>query len=91
MKQGWMERFDLQNTPLPTQSLMEIAGCQRVLIEHHGGVTAYGREMICVKVKFGAVCIHGQNLVMKRMTKDQLIICGCIECVKLERSVHQNA
>lgn len=77
---------DLQDEPIPGQTLVEIAGEHRVLIEHHYGVTEYGRQQIQVKVKYGTVHICGQGLELARMTKEQLVICGLIESVKLERS-----
>lgn len=80
-----MDRFDLSDEPMPGQPLIEIVGCSRVLIEHHNGVCAYGQEMICVNVRYGRICITGQSLELKRMTRGQLIICGCIESVLLER------
>ena len=65
--------------------IIEIAGDRRVLIENHQGVAAYGREKILVHVKFGSVCICGCNLEMLRMTKEQLVICGRIDSVALQR------
>lgn len=66
--------------------LVEIAGDRRVLIEHHYGVTQYGRCRISVRVKFGTVVILGSCLELTRMTAQQLIITGEISCVQLERS-----
>lgn len=82
---NWMERLDLPDEPVPGQPLIEIAGHRRVLIEHHCGVTEYGRQQICIKVKYGVVCVQGRGLELARMTKNQLIIAGCIDCVRLER------
>ncbi len=84
-----MERLamaaDLTDEPIPGQPLVELAGDCRVLIEHHRGVTEYGRNQISVRVKYGCVTVLGQNLELTRMTKEQLVIMGCIECVRLER------
>ena len=89
MQKQFMERIaevaDLQSEPLPGMPLVEIAGDQRVLIEHHSGVTQYGRCRICVKVKFGAVVIVGTGLELTRMTGQQLIVTGKIACIQLER------
>ena len=89
MEKQFMERIaevaDLQSEPLPGMPLVEIAGDQRVLIEHHFGVTQYGRCRICVKVKFGAVVIIGTGLELTRMTGQQLIVTGKIACIQLER------
>ena len=84
-----MERMtgiaDLQDEPLPGLPLVEIAGHQRVLVENHKGIVEYGPETICVKVKFGQICIRGSQLELAKMTKGQLIITGCVECVQLIR------
>lgn len=76
---------DLSGEDLPGQSIVELAGDSRVLIEHHRGVSQYTAEEIAVKVRFGLVCIYGCGLKLTRMTKDQLIIRGKIESVKLHR------
>lgn len=86
---NWMERLadglDLPAEPMPGLPLVEISGERRVLIENHGGVTQYGRDKICVKVKYGQVAVQGCGLELARMTKEQLIICGRIDCVSLQR------
>lgn len=76
---------DLQDAPIPGLPLIELAGDMRVLMENHCGVTEYGKERICVKVKFGQVCISGQELSLTKMTKSQLIVCGRIQSVELYR------
>lgn len=86
MGERWMDRLDLPEETTPRETVVEIAGHRRVLIEHHCGVTQYGGCEICVKVRFGTVHISGQQLVLKRMTRDLLIISGCIDCVRLERT-----
>lgn len=70
---------------VPGQPIVEIAGDRRVLIENHLGVAAYGQEKILTKVKFGTVCICGCNLEIVHMTKDQLVIYGNIDFIKLQR------
>lgn len=80
-----MEQAALGPEAVPGQPIVEIAGEHRVLIENHQGVAVYGQERILVNVKFGAVCICGCNLEMMHMTKEQLIICGKIDSVGLQR------
>lgn len=79
------DEADLSTELLPGQSIVEIAGDHRVLIENHFGVKAYSREKIAVQVKFGFVSICGCGLEILRMTKDQLIIRGKIEAVAFHR------
>lgn len=79
------EEADLGTEPLPGQSIVEIAGDHRVLIENHFGVKAYNRDKILVKVSFGSVCVCGCGLEVMRMTKAQLVIRGRIDGVTLQR------
>ena len=91
MKRGgyWIERLtenlDLPGESVPGQPLIELAGDRRVLVEHHRGVTQYSREEICVKVGYGHVQIRGCGLELSRMTAQQLVISGRIDCVTLLR------
>lgn len=86
---GFLDRLvstaDLQDEKLPGQSLVEIMDNRRVLIEKHQGVCLYEPTMIHVKVRFGTICVCGCNLEIARMIKEQLIITGTVECVKLIR------
>lgn len=80
-----MTRADLLTEPIPGATLVEVSGDRRVLIECHRGVTTYGHKEICVKVSYGIVSVHGSGLELARMTKQQLVITGCIDCVSLIR------
>ena len=88
-RRGWIERLaestDLQGEAFPGQPLVEIYGERRVLIEHHGGVTEYGREKIQVKVRYGYICVCGGCLELAQMTAQQLVITGRIDSVSVIR------
>lgn len=79
------EEADLAGEPLPGQPIVELAGDRRVLIENHFGVKEYGSQRITVKVKYGCVSICGCGLELQRMTREQLVICGRIDCVTVQR------
>jgi sporulation protein YqfC len=79
---------DLPEEYLTAQPILELCGKNRLLIEHHGGVTEYGRERICVKVSFGEYCITGIGLSLCRMQGQQLLIRGTIFSVELKELVH---
>lgn len=76
---------DLPGEALPGQPLVEIARDCRVIIENHGGVTAYGPNEIQVKVNYGKVSVCGCGLNLACMTKQQLVITGKIDNVTLHR------
>lgn len=88
-KGHWVQRLadgaDLYGEPLPGVPIVEIAGDRRVLIERHGGVIEYGSQKISVRVPYGVICVIGCGLELTRMTKQQLIISGQIDCVQLQR------
>ena len=67
------------------QTIVELTGYQRVLIENHRGVISYGKEKIIVKVRYGSVLICGCNLEIVHMTREQLVILGNIQNVTLHR------
>lgn len=84
----WMDRLtdELDLTgEVNLQSLVELAGDRRVLIENYGGIQKYQPDCICVKVKFGTVSVTGRALTIGRMDKNQLVINGRIDCVTLKR------
>ena len=83
--QKLVDGADLPAEPLPGVPVVEVAGECRVLIERHGGVTEYSRDRICVKVRYGTVCVCGCALELTRMTREQLVISGRIDCVQLQR------
>lgn len=79
------QQADLPDEVFPGQPLVEIVGNWRVLMEHHCGVKEYGPEKICVRVKYGVVQICGNGLHLRCMTKNQLVISGCICSITLLR------
>lgn len=79
------ENTELTSGIFPAQSLVEIAGESRVLLENHLGVVAYSNEEIVIKVKFGTVSVCGCGLEMIRLTMEQLVIRGRIDSVSLHR------
>ena len=85
----WSNRLvgatDLEGEVLPGQAVVELLGDCRVLVEHHCGVTEYGREQIRVRMKYGFLCIQGHGLELVRMCADQLVITGRIDGVQVIR------
>lgn len=76
---------ELADATLPGVPLVEIAGYQRVLVEHHRGISEYTTDQICLNVKFGQIRIAGSKLEIARMTREQLVITGFIENVSIFR------
>ena len=79
------EGMELPAESMPGLPLVEIAGDRRVLVENHGGVCQYGPEQICVRVKYGIVSVRGRGLEIAKLSREQLVISGRIDCVNLNR------
>ncbi len=77
--------IDLNTEPYPGLPLAEISGENRVLIENHRGVVKYSCCEILAKVRFGYFCVQGNGLKLLQMTKERLVIGGCIDSVHLVR------
>ena len=84
---NWMQRLaeDMSPEVAPGQPLVEICGERRVLIENHRGVSRYGSELICVRVRYGEVALRGCGLELARMTREQIVVCGRIDSINLIR------
>ena len=76
---------DLPDEPLPNEPLMEIIGCDRVLIENHKGVLRYSNDCIQICTRFGQILVTGARLELTRMTKGQLIISGHLQEIRIVR------
>ena len=74
---------DLSGEPVPGKPLVEIVGERAVLIENHCGVISYSPDTVAVKTKSGFILVHGCGLVLTKMSKEQLRICGTIRNVEL--------
>ena len=79
------EVADLSNEPIPGKPLIEIVSDHSVLIENHCGVMSYSMECVSVKTQYGCIIVNGSNMVLKKMSCDQLRIYGNIYRVELRR------
>ena len=62
-----------------------ILGFDRMLIENYKTILEYQDFFIRIKMSTGLININGFELLMKEMTKDDLIITGNIESVDFEK------
>jgi len=74
---------ELSGEPVPGKPLVEIVGERTVLIENHCGVISYSQNVVSVKTKTGCISVYGCGLVLTKMSREQLRICGTICNVEL--------
>ena len=74
---------DIPSEPLLQLPLVEIVGQKRMLVENHQGVVQYSTTLIGIKVSFGRLCVCEQGLKLLQMSKERLVITGCIDSIQL--------
>lgn len=80
-----LKKMMMSAQTIPGIPLMELLGDKRVLVENYNGVLTYERGKICVSVQYGTLQILGTDLEICYMSKHQLVICGEICGVIIER------
>ena len=78
-----MSNTDLIGEPTPRTTLVEIVGNKRILVEYHKGVTSYSRECIRIRSTSGLLVVSGEELLLVNVSKQQLVIGGCISSISL--------
>lgn len=85
----WLFAHDVISESAPGMPLAELVGDGRVLIENHQGVCEYGEEKISIRVRFGYLRIWGKGMALHCVKKHQLIICGTIHRLEIDRKGHE--
>ena len=81
-KTNWLGSRGRVNN-LSAQSIVELVGQGRLLIENHQGVLAYSTGEIRVKVCYGCILVVGEKLRLMEMSRVKLAICGRIDGLQL--------
>lgn len=84
MKASHIENHIRNNALLMPMPIVEICGNERVLIENHRGIIAYGYNEIRIKSRIGCICVCGSQLRLSRMSNTKLVITGKICNVTLQ-------
>ena len=74
---------DTSGLPGKPKTLLEVLGKNRLIIEHHRGISCYAPEEIWVKTTFGQLQIRGADLRLCCMSRQQLCILGRIDALEL--------
>jgi sporulation protein YqfC len=80
----WKQRLSADGTGLRPRTLIEIYGKERLLVEQHRGILAYGDECIRIGTSFGEVRVEGADLRLCCMSRQQVVIRGRIDAVRTE-------
>ena len=80
----WKQRISADAAGLRPRTLVEIYGRERVLVEQHRGILAYGDECIRIGANFGTIRVDGADLRLCCMSRQQVVIRGRIDAVRTE-------
>ncbi len=69
----------------PGNSLVELIGDRRVLVEQHRGICVYSRCEVVVKIPLGRLHICGMGLVIQSITSRCLVVSGRIDALSISR------
>lgn len=77
------ELLDLPADVVPGVPRLTMSGGSEVLVENHGGLRSYTRDLIEVRGRNMILQIRGEDLELAAMTKMDIIIRGIIVAVEL--------
>ena len=80
---NWKERL-AEADKLRPRTLVEIYGCDRILVEHHRGILGYGTQCIRIAATYGELVVEGEDLRLCCMSRSQLVIRGRIQSATME-------
>lgn len=80
-----LDSAGLEEEMLPGQTVVELLGDQRALIENHRQVVGYDLTRVCIRVSFGMLQVLGCNLRLRAMTGRKLLITGTIDRIEICR------
>ncbi len=87
-KKAFLERtaelFDLPADQLAGTSKLELVGNSEFRMIHHRGILAYGTEEIHISGGKLLVRVSGENLELRAMNGDELLITGDIRRLEVE-------
>ena len=83
-----MHGSEITSQSLPSIPLIEIIGCNRLLIENHICIISYSLQEISVRVKYGQIMIHGEGLHLSYISTDKIVISGCLHNIQLQENNH---
>lgn len=66
------------------KTLTELYGSERLLVEQHRGILGYGTECIRIDATFGVLVVEGADLRLCCMSRNQLVIRGKLQAVRIE-------
>ena len=82
-----LDSSGLGDESMPGQSVVELLGDSRIIIENHKRILQYDPLLISIGLTFGELSIIGCNLQLRSMMGHKLLITGQIDRIELCRGL----
>ena len=73
--------FELPRDIMLDWPTARMAGDEEIVLSNHKGIAEYTKERVRVKTALGIVRILGRGLVIKEISRDDIVIVGKIDAV----------
>ena len=81
MRRQVTEMLEIPGDVLLDMPKLVVVGNMQVLIENHRGVLAYTAELIRIAVAEGEVAVAGEELHLRHIQPDEIVIAGRIRAI----------
>ena len=78
IKKHVSEALDLPKEVIMNLPLISLTGREELMIENYKGVIEYTEEKIRVNTSVGVLKVEGNNLFLKHITADSIVVTGGI-------------
>ena len=83
IKKRIADALELQHDVALNLPMLHITGSERLLMENHRGLLEYARNRIRVATTAGPVEIVGENLAIRSVGRDDILVTGVIRSVTM--------
>ena len=73
--------FELPREIMLDWPLMRMTGDEELVITNHKGIAEYTKEQVRIKTALGVAKVLGRGLVIKEISRENIVVAGKIEAV----------
>lgn len=84
LKTRMAEMLELPEDIVLNLPRIRIVGNTEILVENHAGITSYSPEYVRIGTPRGDMAITGEHLIIKYITRDEILIRGSVERVEFD-------
>lgn len=78
------DRFCLPDDLLFGSAKLTVIAGKKILVENHKGILEYSSDRIVINLERGKISLSGSDFTLDAMNKNELLICGKLQCADWE-------